>query len=55
MSLSISMPIMIFTTRYYYPDLLPASAIFDFPEPFGPTIAVIPSANSKFVFEAKVL
>src|SRR3990172_9204818 len=32
-----------------------ASAMFDLPEPFGPTMAVIPSANSKRVREAKVL
>src|SRR5690349_1011982 len=31
------------------------SAMFDFPEPLGPTIAVIPPANSKVVLDAKVL
>src|SRR3989304_1162877 len=31
------------------------SAMFDLPEPFGPTIAVIPLANSNTVREAKVL
>src|SRR5512141_2771014 len=31
------------------------SATFDLPEPFGPTIAVIPLANSNTVREAKVL
>jgi hypothetical protein len=29
--------------------------MFDLPDPFGPTIAVIPLANSKMVFEANVL
>src|ERR1700690_4015785 len=31
------------------------SAIFDLPEPLGPTIAVMPPANSKTVRVAKVL
>ena len=29
--------------------------MFDLPEPFGPTMAVIPLANSKVVFDANVL
>src|SRR5512142_2346805 len=32
-----------------------ASAMFDLPEPFGPTIAVMPLANSNVVFDANVL
>src|SRR5512142_2186678 len=32
-----------------------ASAMFDLPEPFGPTIAVMPLANSNVVRVAKVL
>src|SRR5687767_1020891 len=31
------------------------SATFDFPEPLGPTMAVIPPANSNVVLDAKVL
>src|SRR6266498_1114206 len=32
-----------------------ASAMFDLPEPFGPTMAVMPPANSKVLFDANVL
>ena len=32
-----------------------ASAMLDLPEPFGPTMAVIPSENSKVVLATKVL
>ena len=32
-----------------------ASTMFDLPEPFGPTTAVIPGSNSKVVAEAKDL
>ena len=32
-----------------------ASTMFDFPEPFGPTIATMPAGNSKTVFSANDL